>query len=60
MVAALILEHARGRGRPVVDLLDDLPFAGVVLHDVLFARVGRGRGLALGGGVALLLPGDCP
>ena len=31
----------------MVDLPDDLLLAGVVLHDVLSARVGRGRGLAL-------------
>ena len=55
--AALLLEQACGRERPVVDLPDDLLLAGVVLHDVLSARVGHGRGLALGGGVAGALLG---
>jgi uncharacterized protein YndB with AHSA1/START domain len=55
--AALVLEQARGRECPVVDLPDDLLLAGVVLHDVLSARVGRGRGLPLGGGVTGALPG---
>jgi len=55
--AALLLEQACGRERPVVDLPDDLLLAGVVLHDVLSARVGRGRGLPLGGSVAGALLG---
>ena len=53
--AALLLEQACGRERPVVDLPDDLLLAGVVLHDVLSARVGRGRRLVLGGSVAVPL-----
>ena len=55
--AALLLQQACGRERPVVDLPDDLLLAGVVLHDVLSARVGRGRGLPLGGSVAGALLG---
>ena len=50
----LLLEQAvLGRERPVVDLPNDLLLAGVVLHNVLSACVGLGRGLALGGGVAV-------
>jgi len=55
--AALLLQQACGRERPVVDLPDDLLLAGVVLHDVLSARVRRGRGLPLGGSVAGALLG---
>ena len=55
-----LLEQACGDERPVVDLPDDLPLAGVVLHDVLSSRVGLGRGLALGGRVAVALPGVAP
>ena len=51
----LLLEQAGGHERAVVDLPDDLLLAGVVLHDVLSAGVGRGRGLALGGGIAVAL-----
>jgi hypothetical protein len=54
---ALLLEQACGQERPVVDLLDDLLLAAVVLHDVLSRRVGRGRGLALGGGVTVAFSG---
>src|SRR5690348_16524684 len=50
-------EQACGRERPVVDLPDDLLLAGVVLHDVLPGRGGLGRGLALGGSVAIALAG---
>jgi hypothetical protein len=32
----------------MVDPPDDLLLPGVVLHDVLAARIGRGRGLPLG------------
>jgi hypothetical protein len=53
-------EQACGRERPVVDLPDGLLPAGVVLHDVLPGRVGLGRGLALGGGVAVALAGVAP
>ena len=52
-----LLEQACGRECPVVDVPDDLLLTGVVLHDVLSAGVGRGRGLALGGGVAVALVG---
>jgi len=44
----------------VVDLPDDLLLAGVVLHDVLAACVGLGRGPALRGGVAVALVGVAP
>jgi hypothetical protein len=54
------LEEAAGQERPVVDLPDDLLLAGVVLHDVLSGRVGRGGGLALGGGVAVAFRGVAP
>ena len=54
---ALWFEQARGRERPVIDLPDDLLLAGVVLHDVLPGRGGLGRGLALGGSVAIALAG---
>jgi hypothetical protein len=50
-------EQACGRGRPVVDLPDGLLLAGVVLHEVLPGCVGLGRGLALGGSVAIALAG---
>src|SRR5208282_6060218 len=58
--ATSLLEQARGHERPVVDLPDDLLLAGVVLHDVLSGRVGRRCGLALGGGVAVAVPGIAP
>ena len=55
-----MLEQARGDERPVIDLPDDLLLAGVVLHDMLAARVGPGRGLALGGGVPVAFAGVAP
>jgi Platelet-activating factor acetylhydrolase, isoform II len=54
------LNQAGGDERPLVDLADDLLLAGVVLHDVLAARVGRGRGLALRGGVPVAVTGGAP
>ena len=51
------MEQARGDERPIIDLPDDLLLAGVALHDVLAARVGPGRGLALGGGVPVAFAG---
>jgi hypothetical protein len=56
-VAASWFEQACGHERPVIDVADDLLFAGVVLHDVLPGRVGLRRGLALCGGVAVALAG---
>jgi hypothetical protein len=44
----LALDQAGGDERPMVDPPDDLLLPGVVLHDVLAARIGRGRGLPLG------------
>ena len=55
-----LLEQACGQERPVVDLPEDLLLAGVVLHDMLSGRVGRGRGLVLDGGVAVALRGVAP
>src|ERR1700691_2302085 len=59
-VATSLIEQARGRERPVVDLPDDLLLAGVVLHDVLCTRIGLERGLALSGGVAVTVAGVAP
>src|SRR5262245_40199889 len=53
-------EQACGRERPAIDLPDDLLLAGVVLHDVLPGCVGLGRGMALGGSVAVALVGVAP
>jgi len=55
--ATSLLEQACGHERTVVDLPDDLLLASVVLHDVLSAHAGLGRGLPLGGGVAVALVG---
>src|SRR5207237_4482843 len=59
-IAGLRVEQARGHERPAIDVPDDLLLAGVVLHDVLPGRIGRIRGQALGGGVAIALAGVAP
>jgi hypothetical protein len=51
---------AGGSERPAVDLPDHLLFAGVVLHDMLRACVGLGRGPAFGGGVPVALARIAP
>src|ERR1700722_1011516 len=58
--ASWLLDQAGGDERPLVDLPDNLLLAGVVLHDVLAARIGRSRGLPLRGGVPVAVPGGAP